>query len=258
MAGTTHDFSGRQALVTGAGGGIGHAIASQLIESGCAVIGFDRKPDPGDFPDGPGTMHFVQGDIREVAELQCAFDASKNGTLDFIVNAAGVAMMDRDGSIVEIDMSTWQQTLDINLMGAVHTARLGIPMLLRRGAGSIVHIASVVGLRSMDNALEAGPLDAYQVSKAALVSLSRGLALKYGRQQVRSNTVCPGAIWTPMTEHIYLQPDRIAQMEARTPVGRLGKPHDVAAACLFLLSDAAQFITGTDLVVDGGLMAKLS
>ena len=253
-----HDFSNRQALVTGAGGGIGLAIASALAAAGCGVVAFDLKSAPDALAASEGRVRYIQGDIRDEAALESAFALCDEGGLDFIVNGAGVAMMGRDGSVVDVDMDVWRMTMDVNLMGAVLTSRLGVPRLLQKERSSIVHIASIVGLRSMDNAMEDSVLDAYQVSKAGIVSLSRGLALAYGPRGLRSNTVCPGAIWTPMTDHIYQNPARIAAMEARTPLKCLGRPENVADATLFLLSDAASFITGTDLVVDGGLMTKVA
>jgi NAD(P)-dependent dehydrogenase (short-subunit alcohol dehydrogenase family) len=124
---------------------------------------------------------------------------------------------------------------------------------LKRRRGAMVHISSVAGLRGMDD-----PMDAYQVSKAGLVSLSRGLAMAMAGDGVRSNTVCPGAIDTPMLGPIYDEhPERRERMAARTPLRRIGTAEDVARACLYLLSDEASFITGTDLVVDGGWLAKL-
>lgn len=254
------DLTGRTALVTGAGGGIGLAIAQRLAEAGCRVVGFDLKPaaPPVADPAAAARLDHVQGDIRAAADIDRALAVcDAMGRLDYLVNAAGIALMGRDGSVVDIDLKDWQRTMDVNLMGAVLTARAAVPRLLRQPRSAIVHVASVVGLRSMENALEDSVLDAYQVSKAALVSLSRGLALAYGPRGLRSNTICPGAIWTPMTDHIYRDPARITAMEARTPLKRLGMPEDIAAAALFLLSDAAGFVTGTDLVVDGGLMAKL-
>lgn len=256
----TGDLAGRTALVTGAGGGIGLAIAQALAAAGCTVVGFDLKTAAAPVADAAAAARLghVQGDIRQAADIERALVAcDATGRLDFLVNAAGIALMGRDGSVVDIDMEVWSRTMEINLTGAVLTARLAVPRLLRQPRSGIVHIASIVGLRSMENALEDSVLDAYQVSKAGLVSLSRGLALAYGPRGLRSNTICPGAIWTPMTDHIYQDPARIAAMEARTPLKRLGRPEDIAAAALFLLSDAAGFITGTDLVVDGGLMAKL-
>jgi 2-keto-3-deoxy-L-fuconate dehydrogenase len=121
--------------------------------------------------------------------------------------------------------------------------------LLRKGTGrAIVNIASLAGLRNMDS-----PLDAYQVSKAAVVSLSRSLAEQLGPEGIRCNTVCPGAILTPMVESLYAEsPQRRTDMESRTPLRRLGTPNDISAAVAFLLSENASFITGIDLVVDGG------
>ena len=117
----------------------------------------------------------------------------------------------------------------------------------------MVHIASVAGLRATDE-----PMDAYQVSKAALISLSRGLALALAADGVRSNTVCPGAIETPMLAEIYAEdPSRRERMARRVPMGRLGAPADVASACLYLLSDEAAYVTGADLVVDGGWLGIL-
>lgn len=121
----------------------------------------------------------------------------------------------------------------------------------------MVHIASVVGLRNMENIQAGGPADAYQLSKAAVVSLSRSLAMQLAPERIRSNTICPGAVATPMTAEIYAQEARVAAMSARTPLGRIGQPQDVASAVAFLLSDRASFITGIDLPVDGGILAKL-
>jgi NAD(P)-dependent dehydrogenase (short-subunit alcohol dehydrogenase family) len=109
----------------------------------------------------------------------------------------------------------------------------------------------------MENIIAGGPADAYQVSKAAVVSLSRSLAMQLAPWNIRSNTVCPGSVVTPMTADIYADDARVAAMQARTPIGRIGRPADVAAAVAFLLSDDASFVTGIDLPVDGGLMAKL-
>ena len=181
------------------------------------------------------------------------------GRLDYLVNAAGVGWYDRDGSIVDMDMATWHRVMEINLTAAALMARHAVPCLRRTGSGgAMVHIASVVGLRNMENMLVDGPIDAYQVSKAGMSALSRSLAMQLAPAGIRSNTICPGAVLTPMTAPTYeAEPARADAMIARTPLGRLGMPQDIADACLFLLSDKASFITGIDLVVDGGIMAKL-
>jgi NAD(P)-dependent dehydrogenase (short-subunit alcohol dehydrogenase family) len=157
-----------------------------------------------------------------------------------------------------MDMSVWSRVIEINLTASALTARHAAPLMKKTGGGAMVHIASVVGLRNMENIIEGGPLDAYQAAKAGLVALSKGLSMQLAKDWIRSNTICPGAILTPMIAPIYdADPSRAQAMIDRTPLPRLGLPEDVANACLFLLSDKASFITGVDLVVDGGLMAKL-
>jgi NAD(P)-dependent dehydrogenase (short-subunit alcohol dehydrogenase family) len=247
----TGRFPGKSAIVTGAGGGSGLATALALADEGATVIGIDLKERPPTFPED---CVFINGDVCDRALPTEAVRQAERlcGGVDCLVNAAGVAWFDRDGSIATISDELWDQVLAINLTAAMRFARACVdPLRARRGA--MVHVASVAGLRGMDE-----PLDAYQVSKAGLVSLSRGLAMALAKDGVRSNTVCPGAIDTPMVAGIYAQdPMRRARMAQRTPLGRLGTAEDVAQACLYLLSDAAGFITGTNLVVDGGWLAVL-
>ncbi len=234
------------ALVTGAGGGIGHAIAQRLAGRGVAVLAADLKSAPADL--SPAITYAVADLTQARAIDDLLASPVLAGSLDYLVNAAGVAWWGRDGSALDIDDETWHAVLSINLEATRRLTAASIP-LLRSGTGrSIVNIASIAGLRNMDS-----PLDAYQVSKAAVVSLSRSLAEQLGPEGIRCNTVCPGAILTPMTEPLYAQaPQRRAAMEARTPLRRLGTPLDVASAVTFLLSADAAFITGVDLVVDGG------
>jgi NAD(P)-dependent dehydrogenase (short-subunit alcohol dehydrogenase family) len=242
-------IAGKVALVTGAGGGMGLEVVRQLSARGAAVVGVDRKEAPADLPAGCG---YIRGDVTERrlpddAVARCVAD---HGGLDFLVNGAGVAWFDRDGSTVDLSDDLWDQVLAINLTAPMRFARAAAPELRRR-RGAMVHIASTAGLRGMDD-----PLDAYQVSKAGLVSLSRGLAMALA-PEVRSNTICPGAVHSPMTADIYTDPQRRERMAARTPMARLGRPEDVAGACLYLLSAQASFVTGTDLVVDGGWLAVM-
>jgi NAD(P)-dependent dehydrogenase (short-subunit alcohol dehydrogenase family) len=246
-------FDGRNAIVTGAGGGMGRCIAADLLAAGATVTAIDLKPRPADL-DGAACV-YERLDVTDYDAVQAVVRHAhqRHGRLDYIVNAAGVGWFDRDRSLVDTDLGVWERVLDINLTAAMYVSRCGIP-LLREHGGALVHVGSVAGLRNSD-----GPMDAYQVAKAGLISMSRAIALTYGPDHVRSNTVCPGAILTPMIEPLYdADPARRRRMEQRTPLRRLGTPHDVSAACLFLLSDQASFITGVDLVVDGGWMLALS
>jgi NAD(P)-dependent dehydrogenase (short-subunit alcohol dehydrogenase family) len=162
-------------------------------------------------------------------------------------------LFDRDGSVLDIDEAVWETTLGVNLHALRRLLAAAMPDL-RRGVGkSIVNVASTAAIRGMDS-----PLDAYQVSKAAVVSLTQSLALQLGPQGIRVNTVCPGAVLTPMIEPLYeTNPARRTNMEQRTPLRRLGRPEDIANAIAFLLSEQASFITATDLVVDGGWTAQI-
>ncbi len=238
----------RTALVTGAGGGIGAATVARLAADGVHVIATDVSEDIPALPPGVDYVSFnlLTGEPQELLSL------IPGGALDYLVNAAGVALFDRDGSSLDVEESVWDLTLGVNLHGTRRLIVAALPYL-RAGQGrSIVNVASIAGLRNMDS-----PLDAYQVSKAALVSLTRSLALQLAPEGIRANTVCPGAILTPMIEPLYREsPARRTNMEERTPLGRLGFPTDIANAIRFLLSEEASFITATDLVVDGGWIAQ--
>ncbi len=241
------------AVVTGANGGIGGAITSRLHKDGVRVIATDVNPGPAQTI--PVGTTYVPLNLLDSAEgFERVFAEVGEGGLDYLVNAAGLAMLDRDGSIVDHDdEAVWDRTMGVNLHGLRRLTVASLPYL-RKGRGkSIVNVASVAGLRGMDS-----PLDAYQVSKAAVVSLTRAVALRLASEGIRCNALCPGAILTPMIEPLYEQsPRRRGDMEQRTPLGRLGMPTDVADAAAFLLSADAAFITATELVVDGGWSAQL-
>jgi len=247
----------RVAFVTGAGGGMGYRIAADLARAGARVFAVDVKEPPRPDPEGPESSgRYWQFDITEEDRVASALGEvfAACGRLDYVVNAAGIGWFDRDGSVADIDRDVWQRVLDVNLTAAMLVCRHAIPLLQRTGEGAFVHVASVAGLRTSD-----GPMDAYQVSKAGLISLSRGIALQYGPAGIRSNTICPGAILTPMIQPLYdADPARAERMASRTPLRRLGTVADVSSACRFLLSDEASFITGTDLVVDGGWTLALA
>jgi NAD(P)-dependent dehydrogenase (short-subunit alcohol dehydrogenase family) len=256
-------FTGRTAIVTGAGGGMGLAIAADLANQGAHVVAVDLKEAPDDFP---AKARYVCGDVTDPAlapaTVAAALEASETGNIDMLVNAAGVAWFNDpglptppfvDGSIVDADPEAWRRVLDINLTGPMLFARAVLPIMREHRAGSMVHIASIAGLRVAD-----GALDAYQVSKAGLISLSRAIAAQYGPDGVRSNTVCPGAIVTPRIAGIYENdPARERLMARRVPLQRVGTSDDVCSAVTYLLSEAASFVTGTDLVVDGGWLTNM-
>lgn len=241
----------RTLLVTGAAGGIGAAIVAELVAGGHNVIATDlRVPVAVSRTDG---AMYVASDLLDPDAIAGLIENVPGGKLDGLVNAAGVAFFDTDGSVFDIDERTWSQTIGVNLDGMRRVTKAALPLLRVGRAPSIVNIASTAGTRGMDS-----PLDAYQVSKAAVVSLSRSMALQLGPEGIRCNTICPGAILTPMIAYLYDRaPERRENMEERTPLRRMGLPEDIAAATAFLLSEKAAFITGTDLIVDGGWTAQI-
>ena len=244
------DFSGRNAFVTGAGGGMGLQIARDLIAAGGEATLFDVKPAPGDLPAG---ARYVQADLRDAdavaqALAECCEAA---GRLDYLVNAAGVLWFGRDRSLVDIDLDVWDDVLAINLKGAALTARHAVPLMKRTGGGAMVHISTIQCVRGDD-----APQDAYQASKAGLIAMSKSIAIQFAGDSIRSNTILPGPTQTPMQQRWIDNPVQREAIAAVVPLGRVGTPRDMANAVLFLLSDAASFITGTELIVDGGVLAK--
>jgi NAD(P)-dependent dehydrogenase (short-subunit alcohol dehydrogenase family) len=243
-------FTARSAFVTGAAGGMGLQIVGDLAAEGCTVTGFDLKPRPSDFPEG---QHYIRGDVTEEAAVAAAIAEAKTrtGRLDLLVNAAGVLWFGRDVSLTEVDLAVWRQVLEINLTSIAITCRHAVPLLRAAGGGAMVHLSSTQALRGDDK-----PQDAYQAAKAGVIALSKSLAIQFAGDNIRSNVVIPGPTDSPLQERWRADPALKAATAAAIPLGRVGRPEDIAAAVLFLLSDDAAFITGTELIVDGGLLAR--
>ena len=243
------DFSGKSAFVTGAGGGMGLAMATGLLKAGADVTLFDLKDAPDGLPEG---ATYVKGDVSNndavAAAIQARFDAS--GRLDYLVNAAGVLWFERDKSAVDMDLDVWDQVFNINLKSVVHTVRTAVPLMKKTGGGAMVHISTIQCLRG-----DTAPQDAYQASKAGMVALSKSVAIQFDADQIRSNVIFPGPTLTPMQQRWYDDPSHGEAIADYVPLKRLGTPEDMANGALFLLSKAASFITGTELTVDGGVTA---
>lgn len=224
--------------MTGGGRGIGHAIA-QALAADAWVGALDL-----DFPPGPGGAHACFAvDVRDAALVDRTVKAAaaEHGGIDWVVHAAGIV---RDRISWRMTDADWDDVLAVNLTGAFNVARAAAPHLRRSPAGRLVFISSINGLRG-----KAGQAN-YAAAKAGLVGLARALALELGRDGVTVNVVAPGFVDTAMTAD--LPEDARAAALARTPLGRLGRPDDVAAAVRFLCDGSAGFITGAVLPVDGG------
>jgi 3-oxoacyl-[acyl-carrier protein] reductase len=244
------ELDGRVALVTGGSRGIGAAISSELAAAG-AVVAVNYARDAGAATSvcdaitaAGGQAHAVQGDVSTAdgaAVLAAAVEADV-GPVDILVNNAGIT---RDDLIMRLSEDDWRDVIDTNLGGAFFTCRaLSRPMLKRR-SGVIVNITSIVGVRG-----NAGQTN-YAASKAGLIGLTKSLAKELGGRGIRVNAIAPGYIATELTDAL---PEAAREaILTNTPLGRLGEPADVARAVRFLCSDAAAFITGDVLAVDGGL-----
>lgn len=245
------DFTGRTAVVTGAGGGMGEAIAKMLLEAGATVTAIDVKPQPETLP-AHERLVFAQGDLRDLAFVEKTIgDAhARTGRLDHLANVAGVLWFGRDRSFLDIDLAVWDEVMDINLKTMLLTARVAVPLMKKTGAGSMVHFSTIQWLRG-----DAKPQEAYQASKAGVCALSKSIAMQCAADGIRSNAVLPGPALTPLQARWDSDEIRKA-VSGYVPIGRIGTPQDMANAALFLLSDAAGFITGTELVVDGGVLMR--
>jgi NAD(P)-dependent dehydrogenase (short-subunit alcohol dehydrogenase family) len=244
-------FDGKVALVAGAGGGMGLNIANDLISEGAHVCLADIKPQPDTIRDGPGTSFYCQGDLSTEDFVKSAVGQTveRFGRLDYLVNTVGVLWFGRDRSLIDIDLATWDRVLDINLKSFVLTSRYAIPHMKSGGGGAMVHFSSTQALRG-----DAAAQDAYGASKGAILALSKSIAIQFAGDGIRSNAILPGATLSPMQERWQ---GKEAAVGAGIPIGRVGTTQDQANACLFLLSDKASFITGTELVVDGGTTASV-
>jgi 3-oxoacyl-[acyl-carrier protein] reductase len=241
-------FVGRTAVVTGAGGGMGLHVARELRAAGATVAGIDVK----DRPDALDDALYHQGDVSDDDFVPAAIGSTytETGRLDYLVNAAGVLWFGRDRSLLDLELEVWNRVIAINLTGCKLTARHAIPPMQQSGGGAIVHFSSTQCLRGDDK-----PQDAYQVSKAGILALSKSIAIQFAKDGIRSNVILPSATESPMQARWQKDLELKRATAAGVPLGRVGTTDDMAHACLFLLSDQASFITGTELVVDGGRMA---
>ncbi|MFK7938160.1 MAG: SDR family NAD(P)-dependent oxidoreductase [Roseovarius sp.] len=244
----TFDFSNRVAVITGTGGGMGEEMAHRFLSAGGAVIAIDIKPQPKRLMHA--RCHYVQGDLTDAGFVSQAIDqgVAQFGRLDYLANVAGVLWFDKDVSLLDIDLDTWDQVFGITLKSMVHTARAAVPHMRATGGGAMVHFSSTQCLRG-----DPVPQDAYSTAKAGVGALSRSLAMQLAADQIRSNTIYPGPVRTPLQARWDTQ-DKVDDVGQYVPLGRVGEASELADTALFLLSDGASYVTGIDMVVDGGLL----
>jgi len=247
----TGNLSGEAALVTGASSGNGRAIARRFAEEGASITVADIRTDPrmGGEPthdlitEAGGAAQFVECDVSSVTDLNAAVEAAVDayGSLDIMVNNAGV---ERQLPVGEVGEDDYEWLMDINLKGVYFGSQAAIQRMVDQdGGGAIINMSSIAGIRGLDDS------SLYCTSKGGVSNLTRQLAVEHGENDIRINALCPGFIETAMTME---DGDTTGDILKQTPLGRAGQPEEVADAALFLASDQSSFVTGHNLVMDGG------
>ena len=246
-------FQGKSAIVTGASGGMGIECVKKLNEAGLKILMLDLKDPPANFLKKYNNAVFKKVDVTNFTKLKKTINEfyTENKSIDYLVNTTGVLWFDKDVSAVQIDFEVWNRVFEINLKSMAYLSKLIIPKMKKNKFGSMIHISSVDAL-SGDNK----PQDAYGASKAAMIRLSKSLAIQFASYNIRSNIILPGPIETPMQNRWKKNLKAKKQLSKSIPLQRVGKPQDIANAILFLLSDEGNYITGTEITVDGGLTAR--
>ena len=243
-------LAGKVALVTGASSGIGRATAQVFAREGAKLVLADVVAEGSEelvrqIGESGGEARFIKTDVARPAEVEAmvARAVEAYGRLDCAFNNAGVLVKDRPGDVADTLEDDWDLILDINLKGVWLCMKYEIQQMLEQGSGAVVNTSSVAGLRGAGGA-------AYVASKHGVVGLTKSATMAYAGKNIRINAVCPGSIYTPMWASTSREQRKRA--EARSPIGRLAAPEEVAEVVVWLCSDAASYVTGVPMPVDGG------
>jgi NAD(P)-dependent dehydrogenase (short-subunit alcohol dehydrogenase family) len=248
-------LTGKTILVTGAASGMGRVATRIFAEQGAKVIATDLKQEGLD-----QTVEEIDsalrrsilpltGDVTKNDDVKHWFDEgiARFGGVNVLYNNAGI-MPDEDTSVIETSEETFQRIIDVNVKGIFLCCKHGVPALQRAGGGSIINIGSFVALVGCTN-----PQDAYTASKGAVLALTHSLAVQYGKDKIRANTICPGPVLTPLTESLFPNETEKNKRLNRIPLGRFGRAEDIVWAGVYLASDESSWMTGQEFVIDGGI-----
>ena len=244
-------LTNKTAIITGGGSGIGQACAWAFYQEGANVVLFGRREDKlKETAQELGSRAMtVSGDMTRTEDLDRLVQEtlSKFHRIDILVNNAGLF---KGAPLHEISDDQYDEMMNINMKAVFQLTRRVLPVMMEQKGGNIIHISSILGIIAVPQ------VAVYNISKGALNQFSRSIAVEYGSYGIRSNSICPGLIETDMTADLMKDEELMQEWSKGYPIGRFGKPEDVANTCLFLASDESSFITGTVLPVDGGFTAQ--
>ena len=246
-------YKGKSAVITGASGGMGLEISSKLSQNNISILMLDIQSPSKDFLNKNKNCQFKKVDVTNFNKMKSHIDAfyKKHRSIDYLVNTTGVLWFNKDVSAVDINSNVWDKVFEINLKSMMYLSKIIVPKMKKNKFGSMVHISSVDALSGDDK-----PQDAYGASKAAMIRLSKSFAIQFASNNIRSNIILPGAIETGMQKRWKKKPSVKKNLEKAIPLKRVGKPADISNSIMFLLSEQANYITGTEIFVDGGITAK--
>ena len=244
-------------MITGAGSGIGEAIARLFSAQGanCVIADIDEANGRKVANDLGNLCPFRRVDVTDSADVKAALDftVDRFGRLDILINNAGVGLV---GNVEETSEEDFERLMRVNVSGVFHGCKHAAPVMAEQGRGAIVNIGSVAGLVGIERRF------AYSATKGAVIALTRQLAIDYVTKGIRVNCIAPGTVYTPFVDaylrkfHSHEMAETRAKLDARQPIGRMGRPNEIAFAALYLAADESDFVTGSVLTIDGGLTAR--
>ena len=246
-------FKGKTAIITGASGGIGLVVSKKLSENNIHVLMLDLQSPNREFLSKNKNCHFKKVDVTNFKKMKKFINGfyKEQKSIDYLINTTGVLWFKKDVSAVDINSDIWDKVFKINLKSMMYLSKIIVPLMKKNKFGSMIHISSIDALSGDDK-----PQDAYGASKAAMIRLSKSFAVQFASYNIRSNVILPGPIETRMQIRWKKNPKAKKNLEKFIPLNRVGRPEDISNASIFLLSDQADYITGTEIIVDGGLTSK--